>query len=97
MQTPNNNFQQQVIDILTAYSTAFPNIEPPGADWLQHWLNTHGVGTVLAAIKTLQSYPPHVKARYTQESVGRAISASLRATAIKLAVASAQSKVGGRS
>jgi hypothetical protein len=97
MDPQHGNFEQHVIDILTAFRTEFPNIEPPAADWLQHWLNRYSSVTILAAIRTLGRHVPQVKARFTQESVGRAISASLRATAIKLAVASAQAKVGGRS
>lgn len=87
--------QQGVINVLTAYHTAFPNIDPPAAAWLQHWLTRYSDTAVLDAIQTLQKHIPQVKARFTTDSVGKAISSLLRADAMKRVIAGAQAKVGG--
>jgi hypothetical protein len=95
MDPQEDNFQQQVIDIVVAFRMAFPNIEPPAAAWLEHWLSKYSSESILAAIRTLQSHPPQVRAKFTQDSVGRAISAFLRADAMKRAIAIGL-KMGGR-
>lgn len=89
-------FQQQVIEIVVAHRAAFSNIEPPAAEWLQHWLTRYSVMAVLDAIHILDNHVPQLKARYTQDSIGRAISSLLRASALARAVADARN-FGGRS
>jgi hypothetical protein len=79
-------FRQYHTDIVAAFVAAFPGVDPPAASWIQIWLTRYSVMGVLAAIRHLQNYPPQVKARYSQESVGRAISSLLRASAIKRSV-----------
>jgi hypothetical protein len=92
-----DNFEQQVIDIATAYIAAFPNIALPSAEWQSHWLNKYSSESILSAIKTLASHPPSVKARFNKDSVGRAISSLLRADAVRRAIAIASVMPGGRS
>jgi hypothetical protein len=97
MNPQSDNFQQQVIDVIVAWRSAFPNIEIPSPEWLEHWLTKYSSESVLAAIQTLRNHPPQLRARFDAASVGRAISASLRADAVKRAVAAAIAKTGGRS
>lgn len=89
-------FQQQVVDIVTAFRSAFSGIEPPSPAWLQHWLNRYSFVAILKAIQALQNHPAHVRARFSQESVGRAISALLRDDAIKRAISGATTPGGAR-
>jgi hypothetical protein len=95
MHAQSDNFEQQVIDIITAYRIAFPDVEVPAPEWITHWLTKYSRESILAAIKTLQAHSANVKARFTQTSVGRAMSTLLRAEAVRNAVASAYT--GGRS
>ena len=88
-------FRQHHTDIIAAFKAAFPGVNPPDASWVQIWLTRYSFIGVLAAIQTLQNYPPHVRNRYSQESVGRAISSILRNAAINRAIASTQSTPGG--
>jgi hypothetical protein len=87
-------FKQHYIDIVVAFKSAFPSIEPPAPTWIQHWLSRYNYIAILESIQALRSHPAHVKARFTQESVGRAISALLRADALKRAIANAPTGVG---
>jgi hypothetical protein len=89
-------FHQQVQTILAAFTAACPNVEPPASAWLQHWLNRYSITAILDAIQFLQDRHPQVKAQFTTESTGKAISARLRQSAINRAVASAP-KTGAQS
>ena len=98
MNSQEANFQQQVIDIVTAFRTAFPNLDIPAPEWLEHWLNKYSCDAILSAIHTLQNHHPNVKARFTQDSIGRAMSTLLRADAVRRAIAVACGTIpGGRS
>jgi hypothetical protein len=88
-------FRQFHIDIVAAFVSAFPGIAPPATSWIQLWLTRYNFLGILAAIQTLQNHPPQLKVRFTQESTGRAISALLRAEALKRAITSAPTP-GGR-
>jgi hypothetical protein len=81
-------FQQQIQAIITAFKAACPNVDLPTAAWLAHWLNRYSVTAILDAIQFLQNCHPQVKARFTTESTGKAISARLRQSAINRAVSS---------
>ena len=98
MPSQEDNFQQQVINIVNAFRTAFPDINIPAPEWLEHWLNKYSSEAILAAIQTLQNHHPAVKARYSEQSIGRAMSTLLRADAVRRAIAIASVKpLGGRS
>src|ERR1700676_2318132 len=88
-------FRQYHTDIVSALRPAFPGVDPPDASWIQIWLTRYSFMGILAAIRNLQNYPPQVKARYSQESVGRAISSLLRASAIKRSVVGTPGTNGG--
>jgi len=87
------NLEEQVTDVIVAWRNTFPNIEIPSPEWLQHWLTKYSSESVLDAIQTLGKHP--FRARLDAGSVGRAISSSLRANAVKRAVAAAITKTGG--
>ena len=88
-------FRQQYAALILEFETAFPGVPPPDPGWIGRWLKEYNYRAICDAIRTLQSYTPDVRARYTQESVGRAVSSLLRAEALKRALAPVQPKVGG--
>ncbi len=87
-------FKQAYSVLIAVFQTAFPTITPPEAAWFFHWLEKYPAWAVMDAIETLGKHP--LKARFTTESTGKAISAILRTEALKRAIASV-STTGGRS
>jgi len=87
-------FRQQYAAIICEFENEFPGIQPPDPSWITIWLRQYNFRAICDAIQTLQNHPPHVKARFSQESVGRAISALLRADAVKRAIASVPTPSG---
>ena len=88
-------FRQQYAAIILEFETALPGIQPPDPSWIGIWLREYNFRAICNAIHKLQNYPPDVKVRYSQESVGRAISALLRVDAVRRAIASVTPKAGG--
>jgi hypothetical protein len=81
-------YRRQYEAIVSAFNTAFPGVSVPAPSWITIWLTRYSYYALLEAIATLENHPPQVKARFTQESVGRAISALLRDAALRRAIPS---------
>jgi hypothetical protein len=79
-----SDFRLQYSHLLAQFRTAFPGIEPPAPVWWAQWLTKYPLEDIQSAIRTLSEHP--AKPRFTQESVGRAISASLRQAALARSV-----------
>ena len=60
------------------------NIAPPDPHWFHLWLAKYPTETILDAINVLAAHP--LKTRFTTESTGKALSAWLRAEALRRAV-----------
>jgi|HubBroStandDraft_6_1064221.scaffolds.fasta_scaffold151715_3 hypothetical protein len=88
-------FANQFADLIAAFQAAFPNIPPPDTKWFYLWREKYPVWAIKDAIQKLAAHP--LKARFTTDSCGKALSAMLRAEALKRALASAQPNVGSRS
>jgi hypothetical protein len=88
-------FRQHYINLIAAFRAAFPTLEPPPPARITDWLQRYNDAAILVALQSLQRHPAHIKLRFTQESVGKAISAMLRADAIAKAVANASKLPGG--
>src|SRR6202041_1521508 len=69
-----------------AWTDAFPNIQPPDASWWQNWFRDNDYTDILEAIRVLRSHSAPVRARYSTESIGRAITAMLREIALRRAI-----------
>jgi hypothetical protein len=87
MVTQEQKFKNQYSDLIAAFEAAFPGVTPPESRWFFLWLAKYPVCAIKDVIHILQQHP--LKAQFTTESTGRAISALLRAEALKRAVASA--------
>jgi hypothetical protein len=72
-------------DIVSEFEKSFPGIQPPAPTWIVKWLIQYGFQAVIDAIQILQNHP--LKARFTTDSTGRAISALLRQYALQRAIA----------
>lgn len=83
-------------NMVAAFKAAFPHIEPPKPERIGDWLTRYNDVFIIRALETLQKQPPSIQARFTQESVERAISATLRANAVSsaVAIAVAEAKAG---
>jgi hypothetical protein len=75
--------RQQFLSLLADFTDQFPGVQPPISEWWQIWLEKYTVSDIREAIKTLGNHP--FKARFTQISTGKAISALLRQTTIRRA------------
>ena len=93
MITQEQKFKSQYADLIAAFQAAFPNIAPPEPRWFFLWLGKYPPGDIKDVIRSLQNHS--LKARFTTESTGRAISALLRQNALERAVASALPTSGG--
>ncbi len=79
-------FKQDYTTLVAEFQTAFSGIKPPAPDWFVFWLGKYSFREISDAIHTLQTHP--LKARFTTESTGRAMSALLRESALRRAVVS---------
>ena len=79
-----NEVRQQYSSLLAEFSAAFPDINPPESRWWQLWLSRYPFTDIRTAIQTLSQHS--MKAKFTQDSTGRAITALLRDSAIQRAV-----------
>ena len=86
-------FKNQLIDLIAVFEAAFPNTPPPDTQWFYLWRSKYPVWSIKDAIQTLSTHSK--KAQFTTDSVGRAISTRLRSDALKRAIAGAQPKAGG--
>ena len=72
--------------LLSEFEAAFPHVQPPAPSWWGLWLQKYDPSAIHEAIQRLQKHQPEVKARFTQESTGKAISALLRENALRRAI-----------
>jgi len=82
-----DTLREQYTTLLTAFKAAFPSIAAPVSDWWLLWFDKYPYSDIRQAIQTLDKHP--LKARFTRESTGKAISALLRDAALRRAIASA--------
>jgi len=87
-------FKHDYSALIAAFAAAFPDITPSEAQWFLHWLEKYPAWAIKDAIQTLAKHS--MRARFTTESTGRAISALLRAEALKRAITSAPTLRGVR-
>jgi hypothetical protein len=100
MPTQFSTMRKQFTDAYAEYTEAFPNIQPPSASLWQSWFKENEYSHILEAIRTLRSHSAPVRARYTTDSVARAITALLREIALQRAIPimpAAPTKTGGQS
>jgi hypothetical protein len=81
-----SKFAAQYTDLIATFKAAFPDIDPPDSTWFAKWLREYRFGAIRDAIQTLATHP--MKARFTTDSTGKAISALLREDALRRAVVS---------
>jgi hypothetical protein len=81
-----SKFRQQYSDLIREFVSSFPGIKPPDSSWFSIWLTKYRAKDVSDAICALTKHSPSVKARFTTESIGRAISALLRDKALRNAI-----------
>lgn len=86
MPTQASTLRKQYAIAFAKYIAAFPDIQPPDPSWWQFWFKDNDYRDILEAIQTLQKYPPHIRARYSTESTGKAISAILKEIALRRAI-----------
>ena len=80
-------FKNQFDDLIAVFHAAFPSIPPPDTQWFYLWRAKYPIWAIEKAIQTLAAHP--LKAQFTTESTGKAISSLLRAEALKRAIAGA--------
>jgi hypothetical protein len=85
-------FKNQFSDIIAAFEAAFPDIIPPESRWITLWLGKYPVWAIKDAIRQLSKHS--LKARFTTDSTGKAISALLRAESL-IRATSGEPKTGG--
>jgi hypothetical protein len=85
MITLEQKLKNQYADIIRTLELSFPGVSPPESKWILLWQNNYQFPDIMAAITTLYHHP--MKARFTQDSVGRAIGALLKDAAMKRAAA----------
>jgi hypothetical protein len=83
--TPEEQKYRRIYDDIATKITSTLGVPAPATSWVTLWLTRHSYHSILAAIEVLQGHPEHIRARYSTESVGKAISALLRAEAVRRA------------
>lgn len=78
--------RKQFTTARAAWIAAFPNIQPADATWWQVWFKHNDASDILEAIRILQSHSAPVRAKYTTNSISRAITAMLREIALRRAI-----------
>jgi hypothetical protein len=68
--------RRQYADLTALFKSHFPNIAPPEPRWWSIWLQKYPARDISEAITELSKHS--LKARFTTDSTGRAISAILR-------------------
>jgi hypothetical protein len=94
MADQSTRYRQQYLDLLTAFSAGFSDIEPPAPDWWALWLTKYGFHAILSEIQDLQTHS--LKAKFTTDSIGRALSARLREGALRRAIITPAPESGER-
>jgi hypothetical protein len=86
-------FQKDYSDLIADYRKSFPGVDPPDPQWFFHWAEKYPTSAIKDAIHTLAKHS--LKASFSAESCGRAISSLLRTDALKRALAKVQTPTGG--
>lgn len=89
MATAEQHLRRLLAAVIHELKTAFPTLQAPDPSWIMIWVQKYPLIDIQAAIQTLSQHPPQVQARYTTESVGRAITALLRERTIRRVIESA--------
>jgi hypothetical protein len=88
-------YRQQYLDLLAAFNAGFPGITPPSPEWFALWLGKYSFHAILSEIQDLQTHP--LKAKFTTDSIGRALSARLREGALRRAIITPDPEQGEKS
>jgi hypothetical protein len=86
MITLEQQLRQQYVAILAEFTTEFPDVTPPEPAWFQLWLGKYLYSDISAAIRKLGQHP--LKASFTQQSTGKALSVMLKQDATRRAFSS---------
>ena len=73
----------QYITLIETFHAEFPGIDPPTPDWWMLWLDKYSFGDLMAVIQSLGKHP--LKAKFMEQSTGKAIAAKLRELALRRA------------
>jgi hypothetical protein len=92
MLSQEHRLRKQYTDIITTLGLAFPGVQPPEHQWVLLWLQKYKFTDIMAAINTLAAHP--LKANFTQNSIGKAMSALLRETVMRRLVSSVSTNAG---
>lgn len=76
MLTHEEVLRRQFADLTALFKQSFRHVQPPETHWWSIWLQKYRATDIADAITELSTHP--LKARFTQESCGRAISALLK-------------------
>ena len=85
MQSQEETLRQQYATLWAAFQTAFPTINPPDSSWWSLWLRKYEFCDIRDAIQQLSKHP--LKSKFTTISTGKALSALLRESALRRAIA----------
>jgi hypothetical protein len=85
MPSQEQKLREQYLNLITVFEAAFPGIQPPAPTWFGLWLSKYNPEDISNAIQVLEKHP--LKARFTTDSTGRALSALLREAALRRAIA----------
>ena len=83
MQPLESVFRQQYSDLIKQFTDYFPGVKPPDSSWFANWLGRYGFRAISDAMGVLASHS--LKAQFTTQSTGKAISALLRDDALRRA------------
>ena len=83
MASAETRLRQQYAAVSDALKATFPHVPPQDPSWIFAWLEQYPLSDIEAAIQTLSQHQPEVQARFTKESVGKAITALLKQQVIR--------------
>lgn len=90
MPSQEHQLREQYAALLATFTEAFPHITPPDPNWWIDWMQRYDCGAIHEAIITLARHP--LRAKFTSESCGKAITSSLRQIALRRAITSPETK-----
>lgn len=83
MITLEQRLRQQYDTLVAEFTLEFPNVTPPEPQWFQLWLSKYLYHDISTAIRKLGQHP--LKASFTQQSTGKALSVMLKQEATRRA------------
>ena len=81
-----DTLQDQFANLLAIFKTNFSHIDPPAPTWWLLWMEKYDFADIPTAIEQLGRHS--LKARFTTESTGKALSVLLRDKALRHALTS---------